>query len=134
MIKPKTQPNQPAFVTLVSVIILGAVSLVMVTSNLAISTESVLGNSAVLSSIQASTLANTCAEIALTKLKDNTSYVGNETINIDSFSCTIATITGTGNTNRTINTTATVNNSKRNYTVVVATVNPDTVITSWQEV
>lgn len=123
-----------AYVTLLAVIVLSSVAVVMVTASLLISTENLQANGRVRTALEAKALAESCGEIALNKLKINTSYTGNESITLSFGSCQIQTITGAGNTNRTIQTLATKDGITKRLTIVVQTVNPTTIITSWQEV
>jgi hypothetical protein len=92
------------FVTLVSVIILGTMGVVIVTGNISVVTDNIVGVSTFEQSKQARALADSCAEIAIDKLKVNNTYAGNENITLPFGSCSVGTISGTGNTNRTFET------------------------------
>lgn len=75
-------------------------------------------------------LANLCAEDALMKLKENSNYLGNETINIGDDSCTILAIEG----NWTIKVSGLSSNQVKKIKIVVSQINPKMVVDSWQEV
>ncbi len=126
--------KKSGYIALTTVLILTAVMLIIVLSlNLNAISESKIAISEE-ATHKAFFLATACAEDALRKLKDNTSYGGNETIAIGSESCFIETVEGSGNANRIVKTRSTVGEHTRKVRVEIATVNPDTAITSWQEV
>jgi nitrate/TMAO reductase-like tetraheme cytochrome c subunit len=80
-------------------------------------------------SSQAYFLANLCAEQALMKLKENTSYSGNEVININNGSCQILQIEGQW----IIKTQGNFQNDVKKMRISVSQVNPQMIIDSWQE-
>lgn len=122
------------FTTITSVIILMVASVLIITSTIVISGDSFKSSYTSLSAIEAKGLAHSCAEIAINKLKLDNAYSGSESLSLNGESCNIAAITGTGNTNREINTYSTVRNVTRKVNVKIDTVNPTTIITSWDEV
>lgn len=79
-------------------------------------------------------LSQTCAEIALIKLKKDIDYIGNESLDIQGVSCQIRPILGIGNQNRTVQTMANYQNQVRKIQIKIAKVRPQLQITSWQEV
>lgn len=80
-------------------------------------------------------LAHACAEDALLKLKTTTSYAGNETITVQgSYTCLILPTEGSGSSNRTIKTQSTVSGYTAKVKMVVSQLRPTTQITSWEEV
>lgn len=85
-------------------------------------------------STQAKALANACAEEALEKLRESVYYTGSESLTFSDTSCQIQVISGVGNSSRTIQTIGTVGTHQRKVKVVVTTVHPTIVISSWQEV
>ncbi len=131
IVKPK---NKRAYVTLISVIILGAISILVLTTTLVVDTESIFATDAMDQGKQARFFADSCAERAIDLLKQNNTYAGTQTFTFTSGSCTVGAVSGTGNTNRTFTTTGVFENATRRDTVTVTTVNPTTVIGSWQEV
>jgi len=128
------QKNKRAYVTLLSVIILGAISILVLTTTLAVDTESIFATDVLEQSKQARFFADSCAERAIDLLKQNNLYAGTETYNFTSGSCTVGAVSGSGNTNRTFTTTGIYENATRKVTVTVSVVNPTTTIGSWQEV
>ncbi|MFS8130467.1 MAG: hypothetical protein ACMG57_00660 [Candidatus Dojkabacteria bacterium] len=133
----KTYPKghkKRGYVTLLSVIILGAISILVLTTTMVIDTESIYATDVLDQGKQAKAYADSCAERAIDLLKQNTAYVGGETYTLTGGTCTVNTLTGTGNSNRTFTTLGVFENSTRRVSVSVTTVNPTTVIGSWQEI
>lgn len=81
-------------------------------------------------SSQAFYLANLCAEDALMKLKNDSNYLGNETITIGEESCQILPIEGQW----TVKVSANFQSQIKKMKIVISQVNPAMVIDSWQEV
>lgn len=126
--------SKHAYVTLLSVIILGAISILVLTTTLAIDTESIFATDVMDQGKQARFFADSCAERAIDLLKQNNLYGGTESYFFTNGSCTVSAVSGSGNTNRTFTTTGVYKNATRKVTVTVTTVNPTTDIGSWQEV
>ena len=125
--------DKPGIIALTAVLIIGAIVLVVavgiatravIDANIGIDEE--LSHNALVS-------ATSCMENALAKLSDNSAYAGNETITVGNYTCTIAAVTGSGNT-RTIKTSATVNGHTRRIQVTVSNINPPLQVGTWQEV
>jgi hypothetical protein len=118
------------FIALVTVLIIFAIALLigLSVSLLSIS-EAQMGLKKSQSS-QSTYLANLCAEDALMKLKEDINYSGNETIEIGGGSCQILPIEG----NWTIKTIANFENQVKKIKIIVSQVNPQMLISSWQEV
>lgn len=127
-------PRQHGFVTLLSVLILSAVAIAVTVSILLLGLGASRTSFALIQSVQARGLANACAEEALQRLRESVYYVGNEIKTFSAGTCTIQTISGTGNNNRTLQTIATVGTVQRKVKVGIAKIHPTPVITSWQEV
>ena len=81
-------------------------------------------------SSQAFYLANLCAEDALMKLKNDSNYLGNETITIGRESCQILPIEGQW----TVKVSANFQNQIKKIKIVINQINPEMIIDSWQEV
>lgn len=126
--------NEKGYITLLITLFLvaigGAVAGSLILSGLGFSKTSL----ALDQSNQAKALANACMEEALQKLRETVYYTGSETLTLTTGSCQIQTVAGTGNSNRTVQTTAAVGTVQRKVKVVVTTVHPTIVISSWQEV
>lgn len=130
--------KKPAFATLFSVVILGLITITLVVTMMTMAIDSGKLNTAVRSGVLARTLAHSCGEIALNKLKLNLTYSGNESFTFETGSCRVESVTGTGNTNRLIRTSGTVSSGAgdvytRKLEISVTTVNPTSVINYWQE-
>ena len=125
--------RKSGFVTLISVIILTSISLIVISSQLLISTDNYISNRRVSDSLQARVLADTCVEIALNRLKLSNAYTGNDTEVLSIGTCSISTISGSGNTNRSFTTSATYNNMTRRVSITVSSIDPNLTISSWQE-
>jgi len=126
--------RQEGFIALVSVLIIGALVLML---SLGASMRGVgdIGMSiAQQHSARALSLANTCAETALMKLKNTLRYQGNESILIGGESCMIYPILGAGNLNRTVKTSSTVSGYTKKVLVTVSRISPEMHIALWREV
>lgn len=130
----KNKKLKNGFVALISILIIGAVVLVI---SIGLSLRSISETDMSLSQQQANnalSLANLCAEQALMKLESVLNYSGSETLNIDGNSCSILAITGSGNTNRIVTTQSAVGGYTRKVKVVVSQISPIMQISSWNEV
>lgn len=122
------------FVALVAVLIIGAVGLAIAISLTLLSAGFAKTSLVIQQSQQAKSLANACAEYGLEKLRESTGYAGNETLTIGSSTCSVLAVLGSGNSNRTVQTTSTVGTITRKIKVLVSQVTPQIQLTSWQEV
>ncbi len=126
--------NKKAFVTLASVILLMFIAVAVFTSIITVNIDSLKGVEALREGSKARSLANSCVEIALDKLKIDNSYSGNEVIQIiGSGECEIMLINGTGNSNRVLRTIGRTDGFVRKVEVSISEINPDTIISSWAE-
>jgi hypothetical protein len=125
--------RQSGYIALISILVIGAISTAVALVLLATGADAQRGSLATQRSIQARSLANTCAEEALQRIHDNTGYTGTGNINLGTGSCSY-TVTNTGGTSRSVAASGTVNNVVRRVQVYV-TINASSIsITSWQEV
>jgi type II secretory pathway component PulK len=121
---------QRGFIALITVlIILGIILMIGVGISFLSVEEASMGLQKSQSS-QAYYLSNLCAEHALMKLKEDSSYTGNEIINIDNDNCQVLPIEG----NWTIKVTANFQNQIKKMKIKVSQVSPKMVIDSWEEV
>jgi hypothetical protein len=128
-----TQKNS-GYVALFAVIITSALLLVIGLGASMRGIDSLSLSEAGTYSLEARLLADACAEEALMKLKSDLSYTGNESIIVSGAeSCSIVSVSGSGNTDRTVITEASVNGYVRRLMVEVTEVNPALVIGSWNE-
>ncbi|MFA6429180.1 MAG: hypothetical protein WCV84_01640 [Patescibacteria group bacterium] len=126
--------HKPGFVTLLFVLILSAIGSAIAVSVLLSGVGSTRTSFIVEQSAEARALANLCAEEAIQKLRESSAYTGNETIVAGNGSCFIATVTGSGNANRTVQTVGTVGTIQRKVQVLLSAIRPLVITTSWQEV
>jgi hypothetical protein len=132
MMKRVQQHN--GFVMLVSMLIVGAIGLGIGVTLLLLGLGTSRSSFTLVQSMQARSLANACAEESLEKLRESVYYTGNETKVFSTGTCQVQPITGTGNSNRTLETTGTVGPVVRKVKVVIQRVHPAPIITSWLEV
>ena len=124
--------NQHGYVALLSVLILGSIVTAVGVTLLVTGTDAQREILVTQQSVQARSLADTCAEEALQQLHDNTAFTGTNNLALGTGSCTY-TVTSTGVSTRTISTTATVGNVVRKAVVYVTMSSSSISITSWQE-
>jgi len=130
----KLRYNNKGYIALIStVIIMAVVLLIAISVNLFSINESQIGLAQSQSS-ESYYLANACAEEALIRLKNNLSYLGSEMITIGTNQCQILALEGSGNTNRIIKAKSSLYNQVRKIKVKINQVNPQTVISLWEEV
>jgi len=125
----KTETSS-GFIALVTVLIIFAIALLIGLSVSLLSIgEATMGLEKTQSS-QAYFLANLCAEQALMKLKENINYSGGEIIDSEGGNCQIFSIEG----NWVIKVLGNFQNQIKKIKIVVSQVNPQMIISSWQEV
>ena len=118
---------------LLSVIVLGMVMLSVALYSSWLSVFVLEGSAAAKHSAQARYLADTCAEIALQKIWDSSSYTGSGSFSGFNGSCTYV-VSSSGGENRQINTTGVLGNVTRKVKVLVDKVILQVNVSSWQEV
>jgi len=128
----KISSKKNGYITLISVLVVGAVGLAITLTLLLLGLGSSQTSLAFEQSNQAKALANSCAEVSLNNLKLDSGYSGDETINLGQGSCYISAVEAQGS-QRTILTQGTVDTIIR-YVEVVAQLQPDLQIISWQEI
>jgi len=130
--------NSAGFIALISVLIVGAIVLVI---SIGLSLRSVGETNVSLGeqeSGRALALANLCAEQALMKLESVLNYAGGESVTVGSDTCDILTIGGSGNQDRTVKIQATSTTANGTYVrkvkVEVSQISPVMQISSWEGV
>lgn len=118
------------FIALISVLIILAVALIVGLSASFLAINEAQMSLEKYNSSQSYFLANLCAEEALMKLKENENYPGNETITIEDGECQILPIEG----NWTIKVVGQFRNQIKKVKIIVEQVNPEMVISSWEQV
>jgi len=127
------QNKKNGYVTLVTVIIVGAVILSIVLFMIKSGLDATENSQASNSSTQARFLADACAEEALQQIRDNTSFTGTNSVNFSSNSCSYS-VANTGASTRTINASSTILNETRKVRVYVSALSPKITLSSWSEV
>ncbi len=84
-------------------------------------------------SYQAQNLGQACTEEALQQIRDSTAFTGSGSLTLGQGSCAY-TATSQGGENRTTTSTGTVGTVIQKATVIINTINPIILVTSWQEV
>jgi len=119
------------FVTLLIVIVLGMIALGLAISFSfhSMQTANNSRNNKYTNLVKA--LVNSCAEVALYKIRADNNLTGSGDVKIGNNSCAY-NISGSGST-KTINVTGSINNSTRRLIVTTSSLNPIT-ISTWQEI
>lgn len=122
--------NQQGLIALTTALIILAIALVVgIGLGLRSISETKMGLQKSQSS-EAYYLANLCVEQALMKLKEDSSYTGNETTSTESGICEILPIEG----NWIVKVSATSSGQVKKMKIVISQINPKMIIDSWQEV
>ena len=125
--------RQNGYITLLSILVVGAVGVAITTSVLLLGLGSSRTSFANEQSNQAKALANACAEEALQQIRDSTPFTGSGSITLGQGTCTYV-VTSQGGQNRTITTSGTVGTIVRKITIIISKISPTITVTSWQEV
>jgi hypothetical protein len=121
------------YITLISVLVVGAVGIAITVSLLLLGLGSTQTSFALAQSAQARANANFCIEDVLEQIRDNVYFSGNGNIVTANGDCDYS-VTSQGGHNRTINATGTVDTIVKKVKVVINRINPSISIASWQEV
>ncbi|MCA9381214.1 hypothetical protein KC678_03025 [Candidatus Dojkabacteria bacterium] len=135
MAQQQLNKTKKAYVTLVSVIILGFVAIMIISASLLIGTDSLVTSKVILDAKDAEGIANACAESALSTIRENTSYVGSQNILIGEGECSYVVTDIDANTppNKQIQITSTVSNIIKKQEVQTSQINPTIQIASWNQ-
>lgn len=125
--------SQPGYITLMAVILLGAIGSATVVSVLLLGLNSSRSSFALEQSVQARSYVNSCGEYALEKIAENTNYTGSNTLTFPNGSCSYLVQTSGGSV-RTISASSTVGNTVRKISLTTGSLSPTILLTSWQEV
>lgn len=126
--------NSQGYVLLLSVIVVGVVSGSIAGTILLFGIGSNRTALATQQGMNAREVAQTCAQEVLEQLIQDTAYAGGEELVFENGTCTVSAVGGSGDVNRTVRVTAVSGESTRRMEVIVTTVGPPMVISSWQEV
>ena len=124
--------NNEGYITLISVLILGAAGLVIVISLALLSLGSSRSSLALEQSNQAQALADTCAEMALQYIWDWDANIGTDNLNLGQGSCTYTITSET--VPKVITASGTVGNIVKKVLITVDNLHPYVHLSSWQEV
>lgn len=120
------------YITLISVLVVGAVGVAIATSLLMLGSASSRTSFALVQSSQARALASACAEEALQQIRASTPYTGTGGLSLGSGSCSY-TVTSQGGENRTVTASGTIGTITRKVRVIVNDIYPLLTVESWQE-
>lgn len=125
--------NQSGYIALLSVIMVGAMAVVVAVTFLSVGINWSQTSFDLERSKQTTVLAHACAEEALQQIRSSTPYTGSGNLNLGQGSCTY-TVSSGGGQNRTIDVSATVGPMTRKIQITITAITPLIVISSWQEV
>lgn len=131
MIQPACEKNK-GYIALIGVLLIGVVAAATVISLIVMGINSLQTASALERANQAKALANACAEEALQQIRDATAFAGSFSLTFSQGVCSYQ-VTNNGGQNRQINILASAGTAQRNIVIAISQINPQIVITSWQE-
>lgn len=120
------------YLILMSVMIVGAITLAIVVSMLLSGLGISNTSFAYQQNAQARALADACVNEALQQIRDNTAFSGSNNLSLGQGNCTY-TVINTGGENRTIQASSTVGVIIRKTQATITQINPTITIASWQE-
>lgn len=115
-----------------SVIIVGAVGLMLMVSTVYQSTISAKTNFSLQQASQARMLSNTCAEEALQRIADTKTSSSSESLTLSSGTCSYAIFMENGSI--TVTSIGVSGATTKRVKIVVSSMTPSVVLSSWQEV
>ena len=121
------------FVTLVSVLAIGAVGVAIAVSLLLLGVGNSRTSLAYQQSNQAKALTSACAEEALQQIRDSTPFTGSGNLSLGQGTCSF-TVTSQGGQNRTITVSGSVSTIIKKVEIVIDKITPTIEVVSWQEV
>ncbi|HNX10943.1 MAG TPA: hypothetical protein PKI61_02280 [bacterium] len=124
---------KPAYILLLSVIILGAVSLAVALTLLLLSISTGRSSSSLEQGTKARYLANACAEEGLQQIRVLKTYTGTTNLVYADGTC-FYTVINTGGNTRQIQAAGTVNNHIQRMIINLNGLTPVLTVVSWQEV
>lgn len=124
--------NKPGYITLLSVLVLGAIftttAMFILNNGLNLNLNSWYWQQ----ELKSRAAARSCLEVALQEVRNSTPYTGSDSLTFDSSSCSY-TVNSLGGQEREIYATGLNIDSVSKIRVVVDTINPDINITHWEE-
>lgn len=125
--------NRRGYITLISVLVVGAVTTVIATSLLFFGITSSRTIVLLERSLAAETLTIACAEEALQQIRDSTPFIGSGTLTFGPGSCSYL-VTSQGGQNRTIMSSSTIDTTARKVRMIIDKITPNIQVVSWQNV
>lgn len=125
--------HRSAFVSLVSVLILGAVGLSISVYIILFSLASSKNSLSLAQSAQSRMLANACAESALEQIREVPAFVGTANLTLGGGDCSY-TVSNTGGETRNVIVVSAVSGVVRRLTLTVTAINPLIITSLWQEI
>ncbi|MDH3324750.1 MAG: hypothetical protein OEL89_03870 [Candidatus Peregrinibacteria bacterium] len=125
--------GKPAYVTLVAVLVVGAVSLAVSTSLIMLGLGTSRTSLARAQSYQAKSITNACAEMALEGIRLDAGHLGTQNLTLGQGSCSY-TVTTQGGESRIIEAIGTVGTVVRKMKISITAINPYITVSSWKEV
>ncbi len=121
------------FVALISVLIVGAVGVVILTSLVSLGVSSVKSSISIEDGNRALMVADSCVEEALLKIREDNYFIGTEQVNFDEGNC-FYIIESNGEEVRTVKIEGRFKNSTKRLLIVINEINPKIVIGHWKQV
>lgn len=119
--------------TLISVLIMGALSMSAVTTIFFTGVVATTDSRLFQAGAEAVALADACAEDGLQAIRDNSSFTGSVQVALGNGECEY-TVTNTGGDSREVASSGTVGTIVRKVEVMIDAINPQINIVSWQQV
>lgn len=121
------------YIGLISVLFVGVVGTVIATTVLLLGLAASRTSFVLVQSSQARAAADACAEEALQKIRDFVPFSGNGTLTLGQGGCNY-TVSKLAGQNRTVVAAGFVGGLVRRVSISVTAINPQIIISSWQEV
>lgn len=125
--------SKNGYVALITVLIVGAVSLTIATSLILLTIGSSRSSSTIEQNAKAENVSSSCANEVLLIIKRNNSFVGTGSMSFDIGSCNYSVL-DTGFENREVQITSTSNNITMKEKITIDQINPRINITYWANV
>lgn len=122
------------YVFLITVLLVGAIATIVVTSLLFIAVNNSRTTLILQQSALSHSYATSCAELALRSIRLDGGYGGNETVTMPRGNCKIFAVSVSGDDGRSVCVEGVSGATKRRMEVLLSSVLPSVVVTSWQEV
>lgn len=128
-----SKQKNSGFVTLMAVLIVGALGTAVAVSFLSRGIESSKNTTSLEFSFQARLLAEQCAELALQNIRNNTDYLGNGSSSNETGTCTFK-VEDYGGKRRNISAVGISGESTKKLLIEIDGITPRIIILSWREV